>query len=149
MAAPDIVKGTYLDILLGDGASPEVFNILCGLTTRSFTEQTNTNDNFVPDCADPESVPFRELIATGKQWDMQGEGLLNLAQLDNVRAASGVLKNYRFVIGRPTGSTVGTGNFAGAAMITNLQIGGSSADGQLASVNLTIASSGAWTWNAA
>jgi len=54
MAAPDIVKGSYIDILVGDGATPEVFSVLCGFSTNSFTEQVNTSDEFTYDCADPE-----------------------------------------------------------------------------------------------
>lgn len=146
MAQPDIVKGTYIDILLGDGAGPEVFVPICGLTTRNFTQQVNTNDTFVPDCADPESVPTRRLVPTGKQWDLSGEGLLNLAQHAIVRGALGITKNYKFRIGRPVGSVVGAGAYAGPAMLTNLQVGGATGGGEFASVNLTIASDGEWLW---
>lgn len=149
MAAPDIVKGTYIDILMGDGATPEVFTPICGLTARTFTEQVNTNDQFVPDCADPEDIPVRRLVPTGKQWDLSGEGLLNLAQEATVRGASGLTKNYRFRINRPAGSTVGTGYFEGPAMLTNIQIGGSTGNGEFASVSLTMASDGEWTYTAA
>ncbi len=149
MALPEIVKGTYIDISIGDGADPEVFTPICGITAKSFTEQVNTNDTFVPDCADPEDVPIRRLVPTGKQWDLSGEGLFNLAQHDTIRAATGVTKNYRFVIGRPAGSIVGTGYYQGPAMITNRQMGGSSGSGEFGSLNATIASDGAWTWVAA
>lgn len=149
MAQPDIVKGTYIDILIGDGAQPEVFTPLCGLTTRQFTAQVNTNDTFVPDCANPEDVPIRRLVPTGKQWDLSGEGLYNLAQEDELRAALGVTKNYRFRIARPAGSTAGTGYYHGPAMLTNLQIGGSTGGGEFGTVSLAIASDGEWGWAAA
>ena len=149
MAQPDIVKGTYVDILMGDGDDPELFVPFCGLTTRSFTEQVNTNDTFVPDCADPESVPTRRLSVTGKQWDLSGEGLLNLAQADDVRLAVGVTKNYRFRVGRPVGSVVGAGYYAGPAMITNRTIGGNTGGGEFASISLAIASDGVWTYTPA
>lgn len=147
MAAPDIVKGTYVDILIGDGATPEVFTPICGLTTRSFTQQVNTNDSFIPDCADPEDVPTRRLIPTGIQWDLSGEGLLNLAQHELVREASaGITKNYRFRVGRPAGSVVGAGYYHGPAMITNMQETGSTGNGEFAQISLTIASDGNWDW---
>lgn len=147
MAAPDIVKGAYIDILLGDGAEPtENFLPICGLTARTLTEQVNTNDVFVPDCADPEMVPVRRLVPTGQQWDISGEGLLNLANRATVREAKGVTKNYRFRVGRPTGSIVGAGFYEGPAMLTNLQIGGSAGNGEFATTSLTIASDGAWEW---
>lgn len=147
MAAPDIVKGTYVDILLGDGAVPEVFTPVCGLTTRSFTHQVNTNDSFIPDCADPEDIPTRRLVPTGEQFDLSGEGLLNLAQHTTVRQAVGVTKNYRFRIGRPVGSVVGAGYWEGPAMITNMQNTGSTGNGEFAQVSLTLASDGDWTWH--
>lgn len=149
MAAPDIVKGTYIDILYGDGADPEVFTPFCGLTARSFTQQGNTNDVFVPDCADPEDVPHRRLVPTGKQWDLSGDGLLNLAQRQAVDDLWMITRNYRFRIARPAGSLVGTGYYQGPAMLTNIQWGGSTGNGEFASGSLAIASDGEWTWTPA
>jgi len=146
MAAPDIVKGTYIDILIGDGEAPEVFVPVCGLTTRQFTAQVNTNDTFVPDCADPEDIPFRRLVQTGRQWDLSGDGLFNLAQEQVVRESLGVTKNYRFRIARPAGSTVGTGYYEGPAMLTNMQIGGNTGGGEFGTISVSIASDGEWVW---
>jgi len=146
MAEPEIVRGTYIDLAIGDGATTETFTPFCGITTRNFTEQVNTNDVFVPDCAQPEHVPNRRLVPTGRQWDLTGEGLFNLAQHDTIRQATGVTKNYRFVIGRPAGSIVGTGFYEGPAMITNRQMGGTSTGGEFGSLSLTIASDGPWRW---
>ena len=116
MARPAIVKGTYVDILIGNGATPEVFTAVCGLTTRSFTHQVNTSDQFVRDCADPEDVPHRRLTVTGEQWDLAGEGLYNRAQAAAIRAAVGTTRNYRFVVGEPAGETVEDGFYEGPAM---------------------------------
>jgi hypothetical protein len=150
MAQPDIVKGTYIDILMGDGATPEVFTPFCGLTTRQFTKQINTNDTFIPDCADPEDVPTRRLVPTGKQWDLSGEGLYNLAQAQMIEDASdGETKNFRFRIARPAGSIVGTGYWEGPAMITNRQLGGNSGGGEFGSISLSIASDGEWVYHPA
>jgi len=146
MAQPDIVKGTYVDILMGDGDGPETFNPICGLTTRSFTHQVNTNDTFVPDCADPEDLPVRRVVQTGQQWDLSGDGLYNLAQGDDIRAATGATRNYRFRIARPAGSIVGAGYWQGPAVITNAQYGGNTGGGEFGSISLSIASDGEWTW---
>jgi len=144
---PDIVKGSYLDLLIQTAAGPPaVFTPFCGLTTRTFTQQINTNDTFVPDCDDPEFVPVRRLVPTGRQWDISGEGLYNLAQEDVVRSALGVTKNYRYRVGRPVGSTVGTGYYAGPAMITNMQLGGTTGSGEFGTLSVTIASDGEWLW---
>lgn len=149
MAVPTIVKGGYVDILLGDGnvdPGPETFSPICGLTTRQLTQQVNTNDVFVPDCADPEFVPVRRLVPTGRQWDISGDGLLNLDNWEDLNGEVGVTSNYRFVVARPAGSTDGIGYFAGPAMVTNMQIGGTTGDGQFATVSLAIASDGEWTY---
>lgn len=144
MSVPTIVKGAYVDILMGDGAGPEVFAAICGITTRNFTAQVNTNDVFVPDCADPEDIPVRRANPTGKQWDLSGEGLLNLDNWQALDAKLGVTGNFRFRIGRPSGSVANTGYWSGPAMITNMQIGGVQGDGGFASVALTIVSDGEW-----
>lgn len=144
MAIPDIVKGAYVDILMGDGATPEVFSPICGITTRNFTKQVNTNDVFVPDCADPEDIPVRRVNPTGRQWDLSGEGLLNLANWQALDAAVGVTGNFRFRISRPSPTTTDTGYYEGPAMITNMQIGGVVGGGEFATVALTIASDGEW-----
>ena len=147
MAAPDIVKGSYVDILMGDGATPEVFTPICGLTARSFTHQVNTNDVFVPDCDDPEDVPTRRVVPTGEQWDFSGDGLLNLGNWQDLDGAVGVSGNFRLVVTRPTGTT-GIGYYAGPAMLTNLQMGGSTGNGEFANVSLQFASDGDWTLTA-
>lgn len=145
MAQPDIVKGTYVDLLVGDAAVPEVFTPLCGLTTRSMTKQVNTNDVFVPDCADPEDVPTRRVVPTGKQWDFAGDGLYNLAQADLIDEISdGVTRNYRFRVARPAGSVVGTGHWRGPAMMTNVQLGGNTGGGEFGTISVAIASDGEW-----
>lgn len=146
MAHPAIVKGSYVDILIGNGATPEAFTALCGLTTRSFTHQVNTADRFVRDCADPEDVPHRRLAVTGEQWDLAGEGLYNRSQAAAIRAAVGVTRRYRFVVAEPAADAVEQGYYEGPAMLTNLQLGGS--DGEFGSVALQIVSDGGWAWAA-
>ena len=146
MARPDIVRGTYVNILMGDGAEPEVFTPLCGLTTRTFTDQINTNDTFIRDCADPEEVPMREVIASGRQWDMTGTGRWNRSDAERINAAQGVLKNYRFEIGEPAGDAVYAGYYAGEAMQTNISITG--ADDDFVTGDLAFASNGEWLWTA-
>jgi hypothetical protein len=55
MTQPTVLPGTKLLILVGDGASPEVFGEPCGLTTKSFELSASTNTTLIPDCADPEA----------------------------------------------------------------------------------------------
>jgi hypothetical protein len=51
------MKGYQLQILIGDGASPEVFTPKCLINTRrEFNVEATTRDFAVPDCDDP-SLP--------------------------------------------------------------------------------------------
>lgn len=147
MAAPKVVKGAYFDLLCGDGALPEVFTKLCGLSTRNFTVQKNTNDVFIEDCDDPELVPQRYLNITGIQWDIAADGLYNRAQGPLIRELAQSLNssNFRFVFGEPSGDPVDSGYWQGAAQVTNVQWGGP-AGGEYSSISLTIASDGPWTF---
>jgi hypothetical protein len=145
MAQPDILRGTYFSLMLGDGAGPETFTALCGITTRDFTHQSNTNDQFTRDCADPENVPVRNIIVTGVQWDLTGEGVLNRANLDAIQAADdGQPHNWRYLFTEPSTDLVYQGYYAGAGVITNFKI--TATDENFATISLTIASDGEWTF---
>lgn len=145
MAQPDILRGTYISLMLGDGAGPEVFTALCGLTTRDFTGQTNTNDQFTRDCADPENVPIRRIIPTGKQWDLTGEGSLNRANLATIQAADdGQPHNWRYVLAEPASDLVYGGYYYGSGVITNIKVSGP--DDGFTTISITIASDSEWLW---
>lgn len=147
MAQPDIIRGTYFVLAMGDGGSPtENFTALCGIKTRSFTQQANTSDNFIRDCADPEDVPIRRLIVTGKQWSLSGDGDLNRSQIDTINSAFGITKNYRFYWTEPTDDEVFAGYYEGPAILTNVQIGGN--DDTYATLSVQLESDGEWIFHA-
>ena len=144
MAQPDIIRGTYFSLMLGDSQTPtETFAALCGFTTRNFTDQVNTNDVFTRDCADPEDIPIRRLIPTGRQWDLTGEGQLNRSNLQSMQTAHDAqAHNWRFLFTEPTNDWIYQGYYYGPAIITSLQI--TAADDDFATINLTLASDGLW-----
>lgn len=144
MSVPDILSGTYIRILVGNGATPEVFTAICGITTRTYSHQVNTSDAFIRDCDDPDELPFRRIVATGEQWDLSGSGHYNRAQRALVDAATGVTKSYRFVLTEPADDEVDAGYYAGPAMLTQVNLGGG--DEGFGTVELTIASNGRWSW---
>lgn len=141
---PKKVKAGYFGVYVGDGATPEVFTKLCGLRSRSFTDQVNTSDNFDADCADPEAVPFRTLDTTGRQADISGQGVYNRTQAAMVRGAVGQPKNYRFVASEPSGDPVDDGWYAGQFVLTNNQISGE--DGGYVQSSMTFQSDGPYEW---
>ena len=81
MSIPSTVSGTYVNLLIGNGDSPEVFAMICGLSTRTFEEKVNTSDVVIRDCASPASIPTRKVNVTSEQWDMTGTGYMNRAQV--------------------------------------------------------------------
>lgn len=144
MAQPDIIRGTYFSLMLGNAGSPETFTALCGITTRNFTQQANTNDQFTRDCALPEDVPIRRLIVTGKQWSLSGDGVLNRANLATIQAAWSVVRNWRYLFTEPANNLVYQGYYAGAAIMTNFQI--NSEDNNFAQISISLESDSAWAW---
>lgn len=144
MAQPKIIRGTYFSLMAGNGATPtEVFTALCGITTRSFTSQTNTQDVFTRDCADPENVPIRRVIPTGKQWDLTGEGVLNRENLATLQGLDdGQPHNFRFLFTEPATDEVFQGYYGGAGVITNLAI--TAEDENFATISISIASDSEW-----
>ena len=145
MAQPDIIRGTYFSLMLGDGGGPETFAALCGINTRRFVSTTNTSDQFTRDCADPENVPVRNLITTGKQWSLSGEGTLNRANLASIQAADdGQPHNWRFLFTEPADDLVYQGYYEGAGIITSLEITGG--DEEFATISIQIESDGQWDW---
>ena len=150
MARVTNLRGSYVEILMGDGATPtEAFIVLCGITTKSITDQVNTQDAFNRDCADPEDIPVRELITSGRQWSIRGSGQMNRTLLPDLEDAMGVTKNYRFFIRAKTGEVAGdnplNGYYGGPAKIVTKTINGS--DGDYVQIDLAIESDGAWAWS--
>lgn len=145
MAQPKILRGTYITLFQGDGATPtELFTPICGINTRTMTEQVQTSDVFTRDCADPEDVPVRNVIATGRQWDLSGAGQMDRNSYENLKNKVGKTGNWRFEIGEPAADKVFGGYWEGPGMLTQLQITG--ADGDFVSIDVTIASDGEWDW---
>lgn len=146
MSQPDIIRGTYFILALGNGGSPtETFTPLCGITTRQFKAQANTSDQFTRDCATPEDVPIRRLIVSGKQWSLSGNGTLNRAQIEDIMAAHAVTKNWRFYWTEPANDEVYRGYFEGPAIMNDFTIDGN--DDAYAQLSVSIESDGEWVWH--
>lgn len=66
--------GRLLLVKIGDGASPETFNALCGVQTRSFNMSADDVDTTIPDCENPENTPQKTGVPGIKQRTFTGSG---------------------------------------------------------------------------
>jgi len=148
MSVPTIVKGQYFDVAVdADGAGSGDFIYFCGLNTRNLTHQVNTNDEAVPDCDKPGTVPWRVVNTTSQQKDMSGTGLYNVAQASMVRSLFGQTRIYRFIEAQP-GTTsddkAEIGYWEGPFLFSNWQQGAT--DGTNVTSQMTFVSDGEVKW---
>lgn len=144
MSVPSIVKGQYFDVAVFYPAGENVPTILCGLNTRNLTHQFNTNDEFIRDCTDPGSNPFRVVNVTGEQFDISGTGLFNRDQASLVRSIGGKSLKYRFIMSEDAENAVDSGYYEGNFVCSNIQYGAS--DATNATIQLTFVSDGQIIW---
>ncbi len=138
------VEADFAVVRKGDGATPELFPILCGLDNVTINRTANTSDRFRRDCQKPGSVPCRRSRTTGKQMDITANGAINIPDLETYNDALGVSGNYRIELGIYDGTDEGeiihviNGPF-------NLTAANTSAGGDEGAGDISLASDGVWT----
>ena len=119
---PDIVK-----VSGGDGESPEVFTLLCGIENLDLNQEVNTSQVPRRDCAKPGLPAVIKNKVQSFQWSASGTGVWNTAQTAAVNALLGISQNYKFEFGVRDGSDGGQiiGIYTGNAMLTsnNVSVG--------------------------
>jgi len=142
MAYTDKLKSTRVAIMMGNGATPEVFSPMCGITTKGFQQTRATSDTVDWDCADPDATPITVRDVGATDWTISGSGLLHRPLLADVQEAfdSSEATNYRFMFDEVTGSEVIDGFYEGPGIITDLNITGT--NGEYVQVSLTISAAG-------
>lgn len=143
MSVPKYVSGNYFSVAvsLDNGAT---FTPVCGLTSRNLTRALQTNDQYVRDCSDPQSVPFRVVNPTGQSFDIAGTGVYNRAQADFVRSLFGRSLPYRYIAGEDAADPVDSGYWQGNFILTNDQVG--AADGTNVTSQFSWQSDGVVAW---
>ena len=135
----------FVVVEAGDGATPEVFTLLCGIDNVSVNNTVNTSDRFRRDCAKPGSVPRRKVQVQGSQTDITGNGVFNIDQVDLFQSLLGRPANYRVRGGKRDGTDAGeivvegTGPFVMTA--NNISIG------EEGTAEITLASDGDFEWS--
>jgi hypothetical protein len=80
MAAVQTIKGHQLQILIGDGANPEVFTARCLINaTRSLDLEATTRDTQVPDCDNPDDPDWIVREKDTLSVSVSGAGRLHIA----------------------------------------------------------------------
>lgn len=133
-------------IKLGDGESPEVFTIICGIQDVSINQGANTSDRFVRDCDEPGAVPFRKTKVSGKQLDIAGSGLSNSLEEVRLNASLGRVENYQIETYRDDGSDAGVllGTYEGPFRMTSKNIN-ATREGD-SGLEIALASHGEWEY---
>ncbi|MDF1625668.1 MAG: phage tail tube protein [Parvibaculaceae bacterium] len=144
MAQPKTMTGNKMTIALGDGATAEEFNAFCGINAKTVNFQTNTNEDFVYDCDDTDSPPWRELTKSGRFVSITGSGQLDTSVLARYQEAydSDEAVNAQVILDVLAAN--GGGYWEGAFMFTQFNITGN--NGEKVQVEISLESDGAVTW---
>jgi len=138
MSYPTTIKGQKVALQLGDGADPEVFTVVCGITTKGLQRTRAVNEAVVWDCTDPDALPLTEREMAAGDWTISGSGQAVVAELDRLEAAFETGANWSIVF-FGTGSTV-VRSYTGNAIMTDLNLGAT--NGEKATVSLTLSGNG-------
>ncbi|KTR07335.1 hypothetical protein NS365_04565 [Aureimonas ureilytica] len=76
MAQPQTMRFGKFRVLLGNGATPEVFTAPCGFTSRSFSRSKELTDVTVPDCDDPDAPSHVARDVRSLSSSISGSGIL-------------------------------------------------------------------------
>lgn len=143
MAAPQVLVGTKLLILVGDGASPETFSEPCGLTTKSFNFAAATNETLIPDCDDPEAPAWAAKDVNSLSATLTGSGVMAVESFDTWQDwfMSATSRSIQIKLDDPE-----LGQWEGTFIISGLNYGGQR--GQKVTLEVTMVNDGAVVWNA-
>ena len=147
MAAPTVIPGTKLLILVGTGGdspgSPDVFSEPCGLTTKNFNLTASTNTTLIPDCTDPSLPAWEAKDVNALSAEVSGSGVMATESfhtwMDWFMGATD--RSCRIQLVSPTTSPLSLGYWLGSFLLTELKYGG--VRGQKVTLDLTLVNNGA------
>ena len=146
MAAPTVIPGTKLLVLIGAGGdspgSPDVFNEPCGLTTKNFTLNASTNTTLIPDCIDPSLPAWEAKDVNALSAEVTGNGVMAVeafhAWLDWYLGAQE--RQARIQLVSPVALPLSLGYFQGSFILSKLTYNG--VRGQKVMIDITMVNNG-------
>jgi hypothetical protein len=141
------VEFDFAQVRIGDGASPEVFTVICDLTSVTINETAETQTRRKRDCAKPNKPAARYSRVLGTAWDVTGSGLIDKSQVATLRAALGKHVNYEIPVYADDGTDGGEllGTYSGQAVMTARNIS-TDREGD-SSGEITLEGEGELTWD--
>lgn len=112
--------GRLLLIKTGNGATPEVFKILCGLKTRSFNMSANEVDTTVMNCINPAETPQKTAEPGIKNRTFTGSGKF-IAGADSKTFIQHVIDASKF---NAEVTVPALGTFTGAWFVSDYELSG-------------------------
>lgn len=146
MVQAKVFNYSGIRVLLGDGASPEVFAAPCGFTERSLVLSKSLGEVNIPDCSNEDLASWVGRDVISKSASLTGSGVLDADALTKWQSAftsSDESISARMELHR-AGAKVG--HFAGKFHVESFEIGGS--QGQKATISVTLQSDGEVVWTA-
>ena len=118
-------RGVKLLIMVGDGATPEVFTAFCTINAaRSVVGEAATNDFNIPDCDNPDLMGGLAREKVSLSYSATGAGILNTPDVQEFAdwLADENSRNCQIVVDVPASD--GGVIFAGAFHLTHFEITG-------------------------
>jgi hypothetical protein len=147
MAAPTVIPGTKLLVLVGSGGdspgSPDQFSEPCGLTTKNFTLAASTNTTLIPDCIDPSLPAWEAKDVNALSAEVTGTGVMAVESF-HIWAdwfLGATERNARITLVSPTTLPLSLGYFQGSFILSSLKYGG--VRGTKVTLDVTLVNNGA------
>ena len=141
MAAVNYTRGVKLVLKVGNGMSPEAFTAFCTINAeRGITFDSQTNDETIPDCDDPEALAFLVREKDGLSVSFTGGGMLHKNDVARMDAwwRSADPKNCQVILDDDEPDNVIT--WEGAFHLTQFELSGNR--NEKVSATMTLASDG-------
>lgn len=144
MAKPTTENFADFVVLIGNGATPEVFVAPCGFTQKALKLTAQSSGTILPDCDDPTAPAWTARAVTALDGQVSGSGVL-AQESDDLWIdwfVSGLSKNIKI---QRAGGT-----WTGAAILTELSDSTSlNSEGNRVQRSATIDNDGEWAWTPA